>query len=46
MLAKLEGNDALEDALKDIVSNTEKAIALAKETGVKEAPAEPAKPAE
>jgi type VI secretion system protein ImpB len=43
MLTKLEGNDALEDALKDIVTNTEKAIALAKETGVP-ASNEPAPP--
>jgi type VI secretion system protein ImpB len=34
LLTKLEGNDKLEGMLADILSNTEKAMALAKEMGV------------
>ena len=37
LLAKMEGNDKLEALLGDVMSNTEKAMALAKELGV-EAP--------
>ena len=43
MLTQLEGNDKLEEALKEIVNNTEKAVALAKEAGVK-APENPPAP--
>ncbi|HET6576199.1 MAG TPA: type VI secretion system contractile sheath small subunit [Fimbriiglobus sp.] len=39
LLSKMEGNDKLEAMLGDILSNTEKAMALAKELGV-EAPKE------
>ena len=37
LLSKMEGNDKLEQMLTDVLSNTEKAMALAKELGV-EAP--------
>jgi len=37
LLAKMEGNDKLEALLGDVLSNTEKAMALAKEMGI-EAP--------
>lgn len=37
LLSKMEGNDKLEQLLADVMSNTEKAMALAKEMGV-EAP--------
>lgn len=33
LLAKMEGNDKLEELLKDVLSNTEKAMALAKQLG-------------
>ncbi len=39
LLTKMEGNDKLEALLADVLQNTEKAMALAKEMGV-EAPAE------
>jgi type VI secretion system protein ImpB len=39
LLSKMEGNDKLEAMLADVLSNTEKAMALAKEMGI-EAPAE------
>ena len=38
LLSKMEGNDKLEQLLGDVLSNTEKAMALAKEMGI-EAPA-------
>jgi len=39
LLSKMEGNDKLEQLLSDVLSNTEKAMALAKELGVQaEAP--------
>jgi type VI secretion system protein ImpB len=38
LLSKMEGNDKLEQLLADVLSNTDKAAALAKELGV-EAPA-------
>jgi len=41
LLSKMEGNDKLEALLGDVLSNTEKAMALAKEMGV-----EPEQPAE
>jgi type VI secretion system protein ImpB len=34
LLAKMEGNDKLESLLTDVLSNTEKAMALAKEMGI------------
>src|SRR5205809_23664 len=34
LLSKMEGNDKLEQLLGDVMSNTEKAMALAKEMGV------------
>lgn len=34
LLSKMEGNDKLEAMLADVLSNTEKAVALAKEMGV------------
>jgi type VI secretion system protein ImpB len=34
LLAKMEGNDKLESLLSDVLSNTEKAMALAKEMGI------------
>jgi type VI secretion system protein ImpB len=37
LLTKMEGNDKLESLLSDVLSNTEKAMALAKEMGI-EAP--------
>ena len=42
LLSKMEGNDKLEQLLSDVMSNTEKAMALAKEMGV-EAPKEESK---
>src|SRR5262249_40541967 len=42
LLTKMEGNDKLEAMLADVLQNTEKAMALAKEMGV-EAPAEEGK---
>ena len=45
LLTKLEGNDKLEQMLADILSNTEKAMSLAKELGV-EPKAEPKKEGE
>ena len=45
LLTKMEGNDKLESLLGDVLANTEKAMALAKEMGVKtEAAAEAPKP--
>jgi type VI secretion system protein ImpB len=38
LLTKMEGNDKLEALLGDVLSNTEKAMALAKEMGIGEAP--------
>jgi len=34
LLGKMEGNDKLEQSLTDVLSNTEKALALAKELGI------------
>jgi type VI secretion system protein ImpB len=36
LLAKMEGNDKLEGMLADILANTEKAAAMAKEMGIEE----------
>jgi type VI secretion system protein ImpB len=36
LLSKMEGNDKLEEMLTDVLSNTEKAMALAKEMGIEE----------
>ena len=36
LLSKMEGNDKLEQMLTDVLSNTEKAMALAKEMGIEE----------
>lgn len=38
LMSKMEGNDKLEAMLADIIGNTEKAAALAKELGVEESP--------
>jgi type VI secretion system protein ImpB len=38
LLTKMEGNDKLEALLGDVLANTEKAMALAKEMGIGEAP--------
>jgi type VI secretion system protein ImpB len=35
LLGKMEGNDKLEQLLADVLGNTEKAVALAKEMGIK-----------
>lgn len=40
LLSKMEGNDKLEAMLTDILGNTEKAMALAKELGVETPKAE------
>jgi type VI secretion system protein ImpB len=45
LLSKMEGNDKLEQLLGDVLSNTEKAMALAKEMGIESTP-EAAKPEE
>jgi type VI secretion system protein ImpB len=42
LMAKMEGNDKLEELLADVLTNTEKAAALAKQMGV-EAPKEESK---
>ena len=36
LLSKMEGNDKLEGMLADILANTEKAAAMAKEMGIEE----------
>jgi len=36
LMSKMEGNDKLESLLTDVMSNTEKAMALAKEMGIQE----------
>lgn len=38
LLAKMEGNDKLEALLQDVLSNTEKALALAKQLGAVDSP--------
>jgi len=43
LLTKMEGNDKLEQLLGDVLSNTEKAMALAKELGVEAPKAEESK---
>lgn len=43
LLSKMEGNDKLEALLSDVLTNTEKTMALAKEMGI-EAPADAAAP--
>jgi type VI secretion system protein ImpB len=45
LLSKMEGNDKLEQLLGDVLSNTEKAMALAKQMGI-EAPSQSPKPEE
>jgi type VI secretion system protein ImpB len=45
LLSKMEGNDKLEQLLGEVLSNTEKAMSLAKEMGI-EAASEGAKPEE
>jgi type VI secretion system protein ImpB len=37
LLSKMEGNDKLEQLLADVMSNTEKALALAKQMGIEAA---------
>ena len=46
LMSKMEGNDKLEQLLGDVLGNTEKALALAKEMGVpvSETPANPEEP--
>src|SRR5262245_52963515 len=41
LMSKMEGNDKLESLLGDVLQNTEKAMALAKEMGIKPAEAPP-----
>jgi type VI secretion system protein ImpB len=45
LLSKMEGNDKLEQLLGDVLSNTQKALALAKEMGI-ESPTQTPKPEE
>jgi type VI secretion system protein ImpB len=45
LLSKMEGNDKLDQLLGDVLSNTEKALALAKQMGI-EASSETSKPEE
>jgi type VI secretion system protein ImpB len=40
LLSKMEGNDKLEQLLADVMSNTEKAMALAKQMGIEASPSE------
>ena len=42
LMSKMEGNDKLESLLGDVLQNTEKAMALAKEMGIKPAEEPPA----
>jgi type VI secretion system protein ImpB len=44
LLTKMEGNDKLEALLGEVMGNTEKAMALAKEMGIEAAAAEAPKP--
>jgi type VI secretion system protein ImpB len=46
LLSKMEGNDKLEQLLTDVLSNTEKALALAKHEGIEAAATEAPKPEE
>jgi type VI secretion system protein ImpB len=46
LLSKMEGNDKLEQLLGDVLSNTEKALALAKHEGIESAAAQAPKPEE
>jgi type VI secretion system protein ImpB len=46
LLSKMEGNDKLEQLLTDVLSNTEKALALAKHEGIESAAAQAPKPEE
>ena len=39
LLSKMEGNDKLEELLGEVMGNTEKAMALAKEMGIETRPA-------
>jgi type VI secretion system protein ImpB len=41
MLAKMEGNDKLDQLLNDVLNNTEKAMSLAKQLGIEAAPEAP-----
>src|SRR5262249_25537320 len=41
LLSKMEGNDKLEQLLGDVLSNTEKAMSLAKEMGIEATAAAP-----
>lgn len=43
LLSKMEGNDKLEQLLADVMSNTEKALALAKQMGIEGSESEPKK---
>ena len=42
LLSKMEGNDKLEQLLGDVLSNTEKAMDLAKQMGIEASEATPA----
>jgi type VI secretion system protein ImpB len=44
LLSKMEGNDKLEQLLGDVLSNTEKAMSLAKQMGIEAASTEAPKP--
>jgi type VI secretion system protein ImpB len=46
LLSKMEGNDKLDQLLGEVLSNTEKAMALAKQMGIESAPTEAPKPEE
>jgi type VI secretion system protein ImpB len=41
LLASMEGNDKMEKLLEELMANTEKALALAKEKGLSQAPETP-----
>jgi type VI secretion system protein ImpB len=46
LLSKMEGNDKLEQMLADVLTNTEKAMALARQMGIEAAQTEASKPEE
>jgi type VI secretion system protein ImpB len=46
LLSKMEGNDKLDQLLTDVLSNTEKALALAKQMGIEAPSSETSKPEE
>src|SRR6516225_4497633 len=46
LLSKMEGNDKLDQLLTEVLSNTEKALALAKQMGIEASTSETSKPEE